>query len=172
MLVQRIQENNYNPNFQAVVRYKKHYLISENVRAIVDKADDLYESILCKKATINGVTVQANTIGSRIVSGITKDEPIKLSKIIDGKEAELTIRKPSFSTELYLKVTKPNGKVSDLYYYDSIGNNQGDFISSYKTDGKQKKNIYKTYKVKNAAFEKYAAELLEPAEEIKKIFIG
>ena len=183
MQVQRISNNNYSPNFQAVIRGRLNPRISDNVRAIVDKADSLYESIMGKKANINGVTVQPILEG---VPSRTK-EAVRLSKEIDGIKAELTINKPYEGTELNLRLTKPKSTLSTLIHYDSMdfANKKGHsfYIESLKTyisDGfhlicdvnhKGCKN-YKTYAQNNAAFEKYAGTLLEPAEEIKKIFVG
>jgi len=180
MQVQKIQNSNYNPNFQAVIRGRKNPRISDNVRAIVDKADSLYESIMGKKANIKGVTVQP--ILERAI-GRTQ-EAVRLSKEIDGMKAELTINKPYEGTELKLRLTKPKSILSTLIHYDSMdfANRKGhsfytESLKTYISDGFHliddvNNSGYKTYAQKNAAFEKYAGALLEPAEEIKKIFVG
>ena len=133
MQVNRISNNNYNPNFQAVIRGRMNPRISDNVRAIVDKADSLYESIMGKKANINGVTVQPILEG---VNSRTR-EAVRLSKEIDGIKAELTINKPYEGTELNLRLTKPKSTLSTLIHYDSMDyasrKGRGFYIESFTT---------------------------------------
>ena len=185
MQVQCVQNNKYKPNFQAVIRVKKNPKISDKVRTLVDKADSLYESIVGKKVTVNGVKIQP-ILGSGYVNKITNADSIRLSKNIDGMNVELTIDKPRKGTELDLVLTRSNG-VSTTIHYDSLGflpqKGHSEYCESLDTIVRDNFNLihdvthkgydgYQTYAQKNAAFEKYASELLEPAEEMKKIFIG
>ena len=179
MQVQNV--NNYNPNFQAVVRAKINPKISDNVRAIVDKADELYESVAGKKPNLKDVTIES-LIGESIDTGVTNDTAVKLSKQIDGMNAELSIKKPFECTELDLKLTKPDNDTPvtlhySSFYYDSINHSYTESLETRANKGSWTPrsgiyNDYKSYAQRNTAFEKYAAALLEPAETIKKIFVG
>lgn len=160
MQIQNVQNNNYHQNFNALIIHRKNPRISSEVRVLAEKADAFLDKCIETK-TPNGVTIN---IGHRLEAN-----GIRFKKTIDGKQAELRVKKNfgDNGTDLILKLKEQGEDESTVIWYNSDGwKSDLETIDAYLQRDSDREIIgpikeYKTYAQKNAALKKYAEILLQ-----------